>query len=64
MEAARSYFATKKNIAVVIPAYNEERTLGKTLSSLPVSAEDVYVVDDGSHDMTSVVASRFTDNVL
>jgi len=64
MKSVRSLFATQKNIAVAIPAYNEEKTLAGTLKSLPVSAEDVYVVDDGSTDKTSETASLFTRNVL
>src|SRR3972149_11112795 len=64
MKSVGSLFASQKYIAVAIPAYNEEKTLAQTLKSLPVSAEDVYVVDDGPADKTSETALHFTQNVL
>ncbi|MFQ5574342.1 MAG: glycosyltransferase [Terriglobia bacterium] len=54
----------ERNVAVVIPAHNEELTIGGTLASLPVAAGDAYVVDDGSHDRTSERAAVYTPNVL
>lgn len=50
-----------QRIAVVVPAYREERLLGKTLSTMPDYVDDVYVVDDGSPDDTSGVAKRSAD---
>jgi glycosyltransferase involved in cell wall biosynthesis len=41
-----------KSIAVVIPAYNEERLLPATLAGVPAFVDRVYVVDDASKDAT------------
>jgi glycosyltransferase involved in cell wall biosynthesis len=51
-------------ISVVIPAYNAERTLAATLSSVvqqTVQDFEVLVVDDGSTDSTASVATEFRD---
>jgi len=42
-----------KRISIVIPAYNEERLIIPTLMSVPKYIDLVFVVDDGSEDMTS-----------
>lgn len=48
-----------KHVTVVIPAYNEEQTIGQVLSSLREHGYTrVIVVDDGSSDRTSEVARR------
>jgi glycosyltransferase involved in cell wall biosynthesis len=52
---------------VVIPAYNEEEGLPVVLERLYRSIDgrhEVLVVDDGSSDATSVVASRFPCGVI
>ncbi len=43
-------------VTVVIPALNEERAIGKVLSSIPDRVDDVVVVDNGSTDETAHVA--------
>ena len=51
-------------ISFIIPAYNEERLLGRTLQALKGAAEsldepfEVIVVDDASTDSTAVVAAE------
>ncbi|WP_313696268.1 glycosyltransferase family 2 protein [Halorarum halobium] len=39
-------------VGVVIPAYNEEGLVGRTLEGVPSFVDRVYVVDDGSTDGT------------
>jgi cellulose synthase/poly-beta-1,6-N-acetylglucosamine synthase-like glycosyltransferase len=53
-------------VALIIPAVNEARVLGTLLAHLTtfVSPKDIYVVDDGSRDRTSVIARRYTSHVL
>lgn len=48
-------------IAAIIPAYNEEKTIGGVLSVLTKLKEiaEVIVVDDGSTDRTAAVAANF-----
>ncbi|MBM4039386.1 MAG: glycosyltransferase family 2 protein [Planctomycetes bacterium] len=41
-----------KRIAVVVPAYNEERQIGRVLDTMPGFVDRVYVVDDASKDAT------------
>ncbi len=52
-------------ISVIVPAYNEEKVIGKTLRSLLASDYpnyEILVIDDGSTDRTSaVVAQDFGD---
>ncbi len=55
-----------KKVAVLIPAHNEETVIRVTIESCLslVGKENVYVVDDGSEDRTSLVARELTENVL
>jgi len=47
-----------QRVAVVIPAYREERLLPVTLRGLPSWIDEVIVVDDASDDATAEVAER------
>ena len=50
------------NISVVIPAYNAENTIGRTISALlatGMSADSIIVVDDGSNDGTAEVVRQY-----
>jgi len=54
---------------VVIPAYNEEKYIEKTLSSLrnsdyPNNLLEIIVVDNGSSDKTYDIAKKYSDKVL
>ena len=40
------------SVAVVVPAYNEERQIGKVLETMPKYVDHIIVVDDGSTDGT------------
>ena len=46
---------SEKTIAVVVPAYNEERLIDRTLSSMPEFVDNIIVVNDRSTDKTSEV---------
>lgn len=46
------------NIAVVIPAYNEEGIIGKVIDSIPNYVDTIIVVDDGSSDSTPDIAKE------
>ena len=57
-------------ISVVIPAYNEEKTIGNIISSTISTMEnsrmpyEIIVVDDGSTDNTRRIATRYKATVL
>ncbi len=42
-----------RSVAVVIPAYNEEKQIGMVLKMIPDFVDRIIVVDDGSQDQTS-----------
>jgi len=44
-----------KTIAVIVPAYNEEKLIGKVLKTVPTFVDYVVVVDDRSMDRTGEV---------
>ncbi len=45
-------------IAVIVPAYNEEDLIGKTLSTMPAYIDKIIVVDDYSKDTTFNIALK------
>ena len=49
------------SVAVVIPAYNAEKSIQSVILSLPVNVEWIIVVDDGSADQTSKVVQSLDD---
>jgi glycosyltransferase involved in cell wall biosynthesis len=57
-----------KDLLLIIPAYNEEATIGKLLDQLcnPEFSElaDVLVVDDGSKDRTYEIVSQYKVSVV
>jgi glycosyltransferase involved in cell wall biosynthesis len=46
-----------KTIAVVVPAYNEERQIRKVIEHMPEFVDRIVIVDDGSKDETVKVVS-------
>ena len=53
-----------KNICVLIPSYNEARSIGLIVSRLRVLDFTVYVVDDGSVDGTAAIAQSAGADVI
>lgn len=55
----------KKSVAVVIPCYNEEGKIGKTIENVPKDiVDDIFVIDDGSTDNTATEAELMGATVL
>jgi glycosyltransferase involved in cell wall biosynthesis len=50
-----------KRVAVVVPAYDEERLVVETLREIPELVDRIYVVDDGSRDGTAERAEEVGD---
>src|SRR3989338_4900167 len=48
-----------QTIALVIPAYNEEKLIKPTLQHVPESVDKIYVVDDASTDCMADVVKTF-----
>jgi glycosyltransferase involved in cell wall biosynthesis len=48
----------ERSIAVVVPAYNEEVLIGKTLGSIPEFVDKIIVVNDASNDKTRDIVSE------
>lgn len=48
----------ERRVAVVIPAFNEELNVARTVRDVPAWVDHVLVVDDASHDATFLEASR------
>ena len=53
-----------KHIAIVMPAYNAEKTLEATVAEIPEVADIRILVDDHSSDETAKVAQRLGLHVL
>jgi glycosyltransferase involved in cell wall biosynthesis len=52
-----------KRVAVVVPAYDEEKLIGMTLATIPAFVDKVYVVDDASRDGTAAQAREAGERV-
>ena len=54
-----------KGIAVLIPAFNEENSIGKVLADIPMDwVDEVVVVNNNSNDKTAEVARNLGATVL
>ncbi len=47
-----------RRIGLVIPAYNEEKLISRTLAAVPSLVDNIYVVDDCSPDRQNVVVAE------
>ena len=54
----------KLSLTVVIPAFNEEKTIGEIVRRVKKYTDDVLVVDDGSGDKTVEEASKNSARVV
>lgn len=54
----------KHNIQVIIPAYNEEGSIGKVIAAIPKTVSEVIVVSNNSTDTTEAVAKNAGATVL
>jgi len=56
-------------VSIVIPAYNEEKSIGRTIESIlssdyPKNKFEVIVVDDGSKDNTLKIAQKYQSKIV
>ena len=54
----------KEKIIVIIPAYNEEKSIGLVVAHIPPVVDEIIVVDNNSTDNTSAVAKDAGATVL
>jgi glycosyltransferase involved in cell wall biosynthesis len=53
------------NISIIIPAINEEESIGLVLNDIPKDiAREIIIVDNGSHDNTVTVAKNLGAKVM
>ena len=53
-----------ETIKVIIPAYNEETSIGKVIKDLPTFVNEIIVVNNNSTDATSKIALETGATVL
>jgi len=49
----------KKTVAVVIPAYNEEKLIGRVITNMPDYVDKMVIVNDASSDKTHQIAQEY-----
>jgi len=56
----------RPKVAAIVPAYNEEKTIGNVLKTLKLAKEldEIIVVSDGSTDQTAQISKSFGVKVL
>jgi glycosyltransferase involved in cell wall biosynthesis len=50
-----------KTVAVVVPAYNEEKLIAKTITTMPDFVDGIIVVNDGSKDSTLAIVTQLQE---
>ena len=64
---SRMHPQRKSNLTVIIPAYNEAKTVGDTIRSIQaqtIAADEIIVIDDCSQDATAEVARSLGARVI
>jgi glycosyltransferase involved in cell wall biosynthesis len=63
--SAQEHKALLKDLGccVIIPTYNNARTLARVIEGVLAFSDDVFVVNDGSTDDTSVILASFSDRI-
>ena len=51
-----------KTVAVVVPAYNEEKLIGKVIETMPDFVDHIVVVDDLSRDRTVEIVNNYVQS--
>jgi len=51
----------QKTIGVVVPSYNEEKLIAKTVRSIPSLVDNIIVVDDSSNDKTAEIVKEIAE---
>ena len=51
-----------KTIAVVVPAYNEEKLIGRVIETMPALVDRIIVVDDCSRDSTAAIVEQYREH--
>lgn len=52
-----------KTVGVVVPAYNEEKLIGRVIETMPDFVDKIVVVDDCSQDSTSAVVQGYKEQL-
>ena len=51
----------QKTIGVVVPSYNEEKLIAKTVRSIPSLVDNIIIVDDSSNDRTAEIVKKVAE---
>ena len=52
----------KHTIAVIVPAYNEEKLIGQVIQTMPNFVDKIIIVDDHSRDNTPNIINQYQDS--
>ena len=56
------WMINNKTIAVVVPAYNEEKQIGRVIETMPDFVDRIVVVNDCSTDKTADIVKKYIEN--